>query len=91
MDLRIAELIARGAEGVMHLTDQGDPASWWDVAREVVRSIGSSAEVVPVPTAHFPRPAARPGYSVLDCSATEAVLGDALPEWREVLAGYLSA
>ena len=86
----MAGLIEGGAEGIMHVTDQGDPASWWEVAREVVRGIGSPAEVAPVPTAHFPRPARRPAYSVLDCSATEAVLGEALPEWRGVLAGYLS-
>lgn len=86
----IAELVEGGAEGIMHLTDQGDPASWWEVARAVVQGIGSPVEVVPVSTSHFPRPAPRPGYSVLDCSATEAVLGATLPEWREVLAGYLS-
>lgn len=87
----IAGLIEGGAEGIMHLTDQGDPASWWEVAREVVRGIGADAEVVPVSSAHFPRPARRPGYSVLDCSATQEVLGETLPEWREVLAGYLKS
>src|SRR5690606_16360681 len=87
----MVELVMRRAEGVVHVTGQGEPVSWWDVAQEVVAGVGSRAEVVPVSSARFPRPARRPGYSVLDCSAAERVLGDALPEWRGVLAGYLAS
>lgn len=83
-------LMERGAEGIVHVTDQGEPASWWDVAREVVRRTGNEVEVVPIPTARFQGRARRPAWSVLDCSATEVMLGEALPEWRKVLADYVS-
>lgn len=87
----MVELVMRGATGVVHVTDQGEPVSWAGVAREVVERLGAKVEVVPVPTERVPRPARRPAYSVLDCSGAEAVLGEALPEWRGVLAGYLAS
>jgi dTDP-4-dehydrorhamnose reductase len=87
----MVELVMRGAEGVVHVTDQGEPASWWGVAREIVAGVGARVEVTPVSSARFPRPARRPGYSVLDCSGAEGLLGEALPEWRGVLAGYLAS
>ncbi len=49
---------------------------------------GLEADVEPVTSDAFPRPAGRPGYSVLDCSATEEIVGP-LPGWRESLAEAL--
>jgi len=54
-----------------------------------VRQLGAEVEVVPVPTAEFPRPAPRPAYSVLDTGRLQAVLGRPLPDWRDGLARYL--
>lgn len=85
----IADLLDCDARGVHHVTDQGDPTSWYGLARAVLASAGAEAEVVPVPTARFPRPAERPRYSVLDCSDTERVLGRSLPPWEASLAKYL--
>jgi dTDP-4-dehydrorhamnose reductase len=85
----MVELMMRGAEGVLHVTDGGEPVNWYGVAREIVRRTGAGADVVPVPSARFPRPASRPSYSVLDCSGAERVLGETMPEWRGVLGRYL--
>jgi dTDP-4-dehydrorhamnose reductase len=86
----MVELVMRRAEGVLHVTDQGEPVSWHGLARAILERTGERAEVVPVPSSRFPRPARRPSYSVLDCSGAERLLGEALPEWRGVLVGYLA-
>ncbi|HET8655028.1 MAG TPA: dTDP-4-dehydrorhamnose reductase [Longimicrobiaceae bacterium] len=85
----LAELTERGAEGVLHVTDAGEPVSWCGFAREILAGAFATVDVVAVPSSRFPRPAARPRYSVLDCSTAERVLGRALPPWRESLARYL--
>jgi dTDP-4-dehydrorhamnose reductase len=77
-------LIRRGAEGLLHLVPSGS-ASRYEFAREVVRTSGSRSAVRPVPTSRFPSPARRPAYSVLDNRAAAALLGRAIPEWRELL------
>ena len=87
----MVELMMRGAEGILHVTDGGEPVTWHGVAREIVERTGAGAQVVPVASARFPRPARRPAYSVLDCSAAEGILGAAMPEWREVLGRYLAS
>lgn len=83
------ELMETGTTGIFHATDGGPPVSWWGLAREIVAHESRPVEVVPVPSSEFPRPAARPAYSVLDCSGTEAACGRSLPDWRETLASYL--
>jgi dTDP-4-dehydrorhamnose reductase len=85
----IAELIERQAPaGVYHATNRGE-TTWHGLATEALRVAGVEAEITPVTTAEFPRPAPRPAYSVLDCTATEAVVGE-LAEWRESLAEALA-
>jgi dTDP-4-dehydrorhamnose reductase len=87
----MVELMTRGAEGIHHVTDGGAPASWYEVAGEIVARTGTRTEVVPVTSARFPRPAGRPSYSVLDCSEAERVLGKTMPEWRGVMGRYLAS
>jgi dTDP-4-dehydrorhamnose reductase len=80
-------LIGAGADGVYHVTDGGD-CTWYDFATEIARTVNPSCAVSPCTTAEFPRPAARPAYSVLDTSVTEALLGP-LPHWKDNLADCL--
>jgi dTDP-4-dehydrorhamnose reductase len=47
--------------------------------------IARAPRIVPITTSDYPTPAARPGYSVLDCSALQRDFGIALPDWREGL------
>lgn len=80
-------LAGAGARGVHHYTDAG-VASWYDFAvaiEEESRAAGlrdRPVRVVPINTADYPVPAPRPGYSVLDKSATWALLGGPAPHWR---------
>jgi dTDP-4-dehydrorhamnose reductase len=80
-------LHAAGAKGLFHYTDSG-AASWYDFAvaiQEEALAIGLLARavpVIPIATSDYPTPAARPHYSVLDKSATFALLGGAAPHWR---------
>jgi len=61
-------------------------------ARAVFEGVGADPErVVPVSSAHNPRPAARPSYSVLSGRASEAAGLSPLRPWQEALTVALSA
>jgi dTDP-4-dehydrorhamnose reductase len=77
-------LVRKNAEGLLHLVPSGE-ATRYAFAREVVAAMGSSSQVQPARTAEFPAPARRPAYSVLENRQTARLLGDALPDWRELL------
>lgn len=81
------ELLDRGRRGIWHVTDAGE-CSWFEFASEIVHLTGAPCKVSPCATADFPRPARRPAFSVLDISATEAVLGPQA-DWRERLAATI--
>jgi dTDP-4-dehydrorhamnose reductase len=82
-------LLAGDARGVFHHTDAG-VASWYDFAvaiQEEALAAGllqRAVPIIPIRTADYPTPAARPAYSVLDKSATWAITGVA-PHWRTAL------
>jgi len=85
----IASLTESGAHGVFHVTGGGEPVSWYGFAREIVALSNAGPPPEAVRSGDFPRPARRPVYSVLECSATERRTGEALPDWRESLCRYL--
>ena len=73
--------------GLWHLTPTGQ-ASWHDFAEAIFEGavarglLERAPEVEAITTADYPTPAARPAYSVLDCSALQRDFGLALPDWR---------
>ena len=73
------------APGVYHCTNSGE-TTWFGLARAVFEELGADPERVrPTTTDKFPRPAARPAYSVLSMSAWEQV-GLPVPRpWRDAL------
>ncbi|HWD66717.1 MAG TPA: sugar nucleotide-binding protein, partial [Caulobacteraceae bacterium] len=81
--------------GIWHFTDAGT-ASWYDfavaIAEEAVTTglLASAPPVRPISTEDFPTPARRPAYSVLDKTATFALLGEAAPHWRVALRAVLA-
>lgn len=83
----LVELCRKQASGIVHATNSGD-CTWYDFAKEIVRQAGLPAEVKPVPTAEFPRPARRPAYSVLSPASLHAY-GIRMPEWKDALRRYL--
>lgn len=76
--------------GLWHLTASGQ-TSWHGFAEAifdgaVLRGLLPRApRVIPITTADYPTPAARPAYSVLDNTALQRAFGVALPDWREGL------
>lgn len=77
------QLIACGCNGTFHVTN-GGYCSWHEFAKEIVRLMGSSCVVQPCKTSEFPRPATRPGYSVLDLSETIKLIGKPR-DWKAAL------
>jgi len=67
-------LLEKEARGTFHVTDGGE-CTWFDLAAHVVGRVAPGTEVAPCTSDAFPRPAKRPAYSVLDLSATEALVG----------------
>lgn len=88
--LSFAKSMQNGDErfsGVFHVSNGGEPTSWAGFAREIFKTFAQDLPhkviVNDVTSDKFPTIARRPAYSVLDISSTEALLGEALPDWRE--------
>lgn len=81
-------LLARsGARGTHHLTDGGE-CTWYDFASAIAEHLDATCRIEPCTTDEFPRPARRPGYSVLDLAESESLIGT-MPSWRDNLADVL--
>jgi dTDP-4-dehydrorhamnose reductase len=83
----IIQLCRKGASGIVHATNAGS-CSWFEFAREIVKSAGLATEVRPVSAEQMARPAPRPAYSVLS-PAGLLRYGIAMPTWQDALARYL--
>lgn len=84
LSMGIKRLIESGNFGMYHIADDsGNGISWYDYAREIASVAGVSAEIIPVTSNEFARPAKRPAYSVLDTEAIRLASGY-VPERREV-------
>ena len=83
----IWSLVTAKATGIYHHRDAG-VASWYDFAvaiQEEALALGLLTRAIPIrpiPSSAYPVPARRPAFSLLDDSATRALLGDAPPHWR---------
>jgi dTDP-4-dehydrorhamnose reductase len=84
----LGDLLDGEARGTFHAGDGGD-ATWWELAREAFRLAGIEGEPERVGSSRFRGGARRPPYSVLDLSATEALLGRPAPHWKESLKAYM--
>jgi dTDP-4-dehydrorhamnose reductase len=82
----LIELAEQPLGGVVHLAAAGE-CSWFQFASEIVAGAGLDTEVRPCASSEFPRPAARPAYSVLRSECGGAV--PELPDWREGLNAFL--
>ena len=82
--LELVELGA-GAGETLHAAGAGR-SSWWDLARAVFEEIGADpARIEPCSTEEFPRPAARPAFSVLSSEGWEAAGLSPLQHWRDAV------
>jgi len=89
---QIFALIQAGAgPGVYHATSSGT-TTWYGLACEVFRLIGADpGRVTPVTSAAFPRPALRPGCSVLGHGAWSRIGVPPIGAWEGALARALPA
>lgn len=83
----IIELCHKDASGIVHATNSGD-CTWFEFAREIVKSSGLATEVRPVSSQQMPRPAPRPAYSVLSATSLRKY-GIEMPTWKDALRRYL--
>jgi dTDP-4-dehydrorhamnose reductase len=83
----VIHLARLGARGIVHVTNEGY-CTWYEFAKALVHTAClEDANISPVSTAEFPRPARRPGYSVLSKTGLEAY-GIAMRPWRDTLPLY---
>jgi len=83
----IIQLCHKSAKGIVQVTNAGH-CSWFEFAREIVKSAGLATEVRPVSTQQMARPAPRPAYSVLSARSLQPY-GIAMPTWQDALRRYL--
>ena len=83
----LVQLCHASARGIVHVTNSGN-CTWYEFAKEIIRTSGLPTAVKPVTTAEFPRPARRPAYSVLSPDSLHAY-NIHMPEWQDALRRYL--
>lgn len=86
--LAISELIQTEAYGLYHATNTGS-VTWYEFAREIFERSDTEIKLTPTTSDQYPTVAARPRYSLLDCSKLESVIGRSLPDWKDALSRYL--
>ncbi|AZN39471.1 dTDP-4-dehydrorhamnose reductase [Paenibacillus albus] len=86
----LVELVQTEHYGIYHASNQGI-CSWYDFAQAILSESGLDAvKLVPCATSAFPRPAARPAYSVMSHSAIKRNGLTDLRPWQEALVHYLN-
>lgn len=94
--LAIDDPAARAACGLYHFANRGQ-CSWYEFACAIVDTARQSGmalaveEIVPITTADYPLPAARPACSVLATDKYRRATGADIPGWRESLTAYFMA
>lgn len=85
----LVRLALRGATGIVNATNSGS-CTWFEFAVEIL-SLASMSDVAvdAVASEEFPRPAARPAFSVLSLERVTELLGETPRGWREALRDYM--
>ena len=84
-DLILRLVRADAAPGIYHGTSQGR-TSWFGFTQAIFKGVGADpARVSPTTTDAFPRPAARPAFSVLGHDRLEAAGVEPIRRWDEAL------
>ncbi len=81
----LAHLVGAGTTGILHVTGDGEPCTWADLAELVV-----GHPVERISSAQLAAPAPRPQSSVLDLHRAHA-LGVPLADWHRSVQRYLEA
>jgi len=86
----ILELIAVEATGVVNATNRGW-CTWFEFARKILDLAGlGEVSIEPVTSEEFPRPAPRPGCSVLSLERLVFLTGKEPRSWQDAVAEYVA-
>jgi dTDP-4-dehydrorhamnose reductase len=69
---------------VYHYSNEGF-CSWYDFAKEIMKSAGLKCRINPLKTSQYPTPAKRPHYSMLDKAKIKKDFTIKVPSWKESL------
>lgn len=75
---------------IYHFANEG-AITWCTFAKEIMQQAGIDCIVVPITTAEYPTPAARPAYSVLDTDRIQKDFGIVPRDWKLALTDCLKA
>jgi dTDP-4-dehydrorhamnose reductase len=84
----LVELVESEKYGVYHASNEG-VCSWYEFAVEIFKQAGVDIKVNPLTSDQFPRPAARPKYSVLSKKRIAEQGFTPLRDWKDALQEYL--
>ncbi len=82
-------LIASGARGVFHATNEGS-CSWYEFACRAIALAGLHARVEPISASEYPTKARRPVNSALRSDRLGEVVAEVPRPWEEALKAYLT-
>ena len=83
------DVLVSGESGVYHAACEGS-CSWYELAVTTLEYSGiEGVTVEPCPSSEYPRPAARPPYSVLDCGRLTALRERPMATWQDALKTFL--
>jgi dTDP-4-dehydrorhamnose reductase len=85
----ILNLVQTDRYGIYHCTNSGT-CSWYEFAQAIFEQSGLNIKVNPLTSEQFPRPAARPNYSVLDHMALKLNGFTSMRNWKDGLTAYLA-
>ena len=75
--------------GIYHYSNEG-VASWYDFAKTIFEETNKKVSTYPIKTIHYPRPAKRPHFSVLDKTKIKETFNIQIPYWRDSLKAAIS-
>ncbi|MFF1991507.1 dTDP-4-dehydrorhamnose reductase [Bacillus mycoides] len=84
----IIDLVQTDKYGIYHGSNSGI-CSWYEFAKEIFEQSNIEVVVNPLTTEDFPRPAARPKYSVLDKGMIEQNGFESFQDWKKALKDFL--
>jgi dTDP-4-dehydrorhamnose reductase len=84
----LAELLAKRATGVIHLSNDG-ACTWYELAGKAVDLIGLKNQVSPISSDEFPSKAKRPKNSSIKSERISGVLDRPMRPWQEAMRAYL--
>jgi dTDP-4-dehydrorhamnose reductase len=86
----LAKLVDEMGQDIYHVSNSGW-CSWYDLALSISERLSGTEDfaVEPVTSVELDRPAKRPGFSALDCSAFEKRTGHKMRPWQDALGDYI--